>query len=526
MPSTRSTLGFKAPLFMKINFPFNYKNLFQSFIICSIIILIVACNGTKQDESANTEGQPVVIGDTAIRIDNYLKKLETEEGFSGGLLIIKNGKKVFSKGYGWANKEKQIPFTTTSLACIGSITKYFTATAFLKLCELDNKISVNDSLRKFFPLVPSDKADITIHQLLTHSSGFHEFLENDGGDYAKIETKDFLTSAFKEPLAFAPGTKAVYTNVGMSILAIILEQVTGMSYESFLQKYLFDSAGIKTMGYNYPVKNDSALAHGYDNGKDWGTLQSHYDAAGGGPYWNLKGNGGQYASLEDWYEWIVSVDEGKILNQSSLEKMFSPQIVEEGMDGKFSFGYGCNIYQSRRNTKAIDNGGSNGIYFARLLRLPEDGVVFYLVTNNNIMNANMVLPNVTQLFFDGEIKQDATQQLRGFDSPKAEEIYNLLKEKGAADFENELSKAGITVDDDMIYLEAGQKLLEEKKADEAIALYKVYTKQFPNIIVAWNDLGDAYVLKGEKENAINCYRQALKLRPENPRAKEALEKLK
>lgn len=494
------------------------------FFLCVLLILFSACSG--QTETTNAEGQPIVMGDTSILIDNYLTKLAAEKNFSGGLLIMKDGKKIFCKGYGWANKEKQIPFTTTSLACIGSITKLFTATAFLKLCEMENKISVNDSLKKFFPLVPSDKANITIHQLLTHSSGFHEFLENDGGDYEKIETKDFLNRAFTEPLAFAPGTKAVYTNVGMSILAIILEHVTGMSYEEFLQKYLFDSAGIKTMGYNYPVKNDSAVAHGYDNGKDWGTLQSHYDAAGGGPYWNLKGNGGQYASLEDWYKWTTAFSSGKILKEATIEKMFSPQIAEDGTDGRFSFGYGCNIYQSRRNTKVIDNGGSNGIYFARLIRLPGEGVVFYLVTNDNAMNANMVLPNVTQLFFEGEIKMDATAPRTSFDSPKAEKIYTLLNEKGATDFENELHKSGITVEDDMVYLEVGQKLLEEKKADEAIALYKIYTKQFPNIIVAWNDLGDAYLLKGEKENAINCYKQALKLRPENQRAKEALDKLK
>ena len=499
--------------------------MFQSFLFAGIAMLFSSCRGTKQDETTNGEGQPVVIGDTSVRIDNYLKKLETEKEFSGGLLIIKNGKKIFCKGYGWANKEKQIPFTTTSLACIGSITKAFTATAIMKLCE-QKKIALTDSLKKFFPLVPADKANITIHQLLTHSSGFHEFLKNDGGDYEKIETKEFLNRAFAEPLSFEPGAKAVYTNVGMSILAIIIEQVSGMNYEDFLQQNLYEPAGIKTMGYNYPVKNDSSLAHGYDNGKEWGTLQSHYDAAGGGPYWNLKGNGGQYASLEDWYKWITTVADGKILNQSSMEKMFSPQIVEDGMDGKFSFGYGCNIYQSRRNTKVIDNGGSNNIYFARLLRLPEDGVVFYLVTNNNAINANMVLPNVTQLFFEGEIKMDATQPRTGFDSPKAEKIYNLLNEKGATDFENELHKSGITVEDDMIYLEVGQKLLEEKKADEAIALYKVYTKQFPEIIVAWNDMGDAYLLKEDKQNAINCYSQALKMRPENQRAKEALDKLK
>ena len=142
----------------------------------------------------------VIANDTCKTIDNYLSQLATEKNFSGGLLIIKDGKKIFSKGYGWANKEKNIPFTPSTLASMGSITKAFTAAAIMKLTE-QGKLSVNDSLKKFFPNVPPDKANITIHQLLTHSSGFREFLKEDGGDYEKINTEEFLKRTFSEPLA-------------------------------------------------------------------------------------------------------------------------------------------------------------------------------------------------------------------------------------------------------------------------------------------------------------------------------------
>jgi predicted negative regulator of RcsB-dependent stress response len=81
------------------------------------------------------------------------------------------------------------------------------------------------------------------------------------------------------------------------------------------------------------------------------------------------------------------------------------------------------------------------------------------------------------------------------------------------------------VEDDMVFLEVGQLLMQERKNDKALVLYKFYTKTFPNIVVAWNDLGDIYLLQDKKEEAINCYKQALKIRPENPRAKESLVKL-
>jgi CubicO group peptidase (beta-lactamase class C family) len=458
------------------------------------------------------------------KISDYLIQLSKEKSFSGGLLIMKKGEKVFSGGYGYADKEKSILFNSSTLASMGSITKAFTAAAIMKLCE-QKKLSLNDKLKKFFPNVPADKAGITIHQLLTHSSGFHEFLKDDKGDYEKIETKQFLAKAFAEPLLFKPGEKAVYTNVGMSILGIIIEQVSGMDYEKFLQQYLFRTAGVN-IGYHYPVTAQDEIAIGYENGKRWGTHQEHYEAAGGGPYWNLKANGGLEASLDDIFAWVNSMDRHALMPDSFVERMFNPYIAEDGTDGHYSFGYGCNISKSRRNTKVIENGGSNGVYFARLVRFPDEGLVFYMVTNESTMGTDKVLPNVIQLYFDGKISRDALTERPQFESPMAEKIYNILVTKKPVDLSPELKGKDITVGNDMILLEVGQKLMNENKTEEALVLYKYYTKEFPNIVVAWNDLGDVYRRKNDTENARKCYEQALVVRPNNQRAKENLEKLK
>ena len=489
------------------------------------ISLVTICLSTScSDYNANTGNSIVAANDTCKKIDDYLSQLKKEKNFSGALLIIKDGEKIFSKGYGWADKENKIPFTPSTLASMGSITKAFTAVAIMKLVE-QGKLSLNDSLKKFFPQVPTDKANITIHQLLTHSSGFHEFLQNDSGDYEKIETEGFLKRAFDEPLAFKPGEKAVYTNVGMSVLGIIIEQVSGMSYESFLKKNLFEPIGIAGIGYHTPVSKTDTVAHGYQNGKDWGTIPKHISTAGIEPYWNLKANGGLEASLDEMAIWANAFTNNTILKKETIQKMFSPQIVEEGTNGNYSFGYGCNISKSRRNTKIIDNGGSNGIYFARLIRLPEEGLVFYMITNESSINTNMVLPNVTQLYFMGKIVQDAVNNKPKFETQMAGKIYQVLTENKPTDLGEALKKENIVVDDDMILLDVGQRLIAEKKVDEAFSLYQYYTKTFPNIIVSWNDLGDVYQMKNNKVEAIKCYQQALKLRPGNQRAKENLEKL-
>jgi len=499
----------------------NKMNAMKKIVILSIISFIAICV-SGQDK---TNSGSIVFDNAACKlIDNYLTKLSGDKNFSGGLLIIKDGNKIFNKGYGWANKEKKIPFTVNTLASMGSITKAFTAAAIMKLSD-QHKLSVDDPLKKYFPTIPADKADITIHELLTHSSGFHENLQGDGGDYEKVDTKEFLKRAFSQPLAFKPGEKAVYTNVGMSILAIIVEQVSGFDYEKYLIKYLFEPVGIKNIGYHYPVSKEDVIANGYQNGINWGTHQEHFAKAGGGPYWNLKGNGGLEVSLNDMYLWASSFTNHTILAASTIEKMFTPQIKEDGYDGRSSFGYGCNISQSRRNTKMIDNGGSNGIYFARLIRLPEEGLVFYIITNESSVNANMVLPNISQLYFQGAITQDAMAMQPKFDNPLSKKIYELLQSPATTDLEVALAKENIKIEEDMILLDAGQVLMQENKNEKALILYKYYTKTFPNIVVAWNDMGDVYQALHNKEEAIKCYKQALKIRPGNPRAKENLSKL-
>jgi CubicO group peptidase (beta-lactamase class C family) len=473
---------------------------------------------------AATRDGVIVLTDTGKLIDKYLTRLALEKNFSGGLLIIKDGKKIFSKGYGWADREQNIPFGTGTLASMGSITKAFTAAAIMKLCE-QGKLSVTDSLKHFFPTVPPDKAGITIDQLLTHASGFHEFLAEDKGDFEPLDRDHFLVRAFGEPLAFTPGEKAVYTNVGMSILAVIVEQVSNMDYETYLEKYLFEPAGIKSIGYHYPLGEHDTIAHGYQQGKDWGTHQHHYLQAGGGPYWNLKGNGGLEASLDDMFRWANAFTFHQVLSESTIRDMFRPHIVEAGTNGHFSFGYGCNISESRRHTVMIDNGGSNGVYFARLVRLPQEGLVFYLVTTESAINTNMVLPNISQLYFDGHITQDMVTSPKQFENPQSKTIYQLITGQDPKDLAAELKLNNITVDDDMILLEVGQRLMEEAKWGQALVLYRYYTHSFPQIIVAWNDMGDVYQSLHQKPEAIACYREALRLRPENPRAKDNLEKL-
>lgn len=456
-------------------------------------------------------------------VKNHLKNLEKNKSFSGSILIIKDNQELLKAGYGLADQANKIPITSSTLISIGSITKSFTAIAILKLVE-GKKLSLDDNLKKFFKGVSEDKAEITLHQLLTHSSGFTEFAEGDKGDYEKVETDEFLQRVFKSKLSFASGTKAVYSNVNFSILGIIIEKISGMDYEKYLREILFAPLGIGHIGYQYPPQKDQQIAIGYRNGTPWGTHQDHFNAAGGGPYWNLKGNGGLEASMDELSIWLKAIKNNRVLTSELTELMFRGQAVEDGTNGFYSFGYGCNISKSRRGTKVVDNGGSNGIYFARIVQFPEEGIIIAMATNESSINTNMVLPDINQLLFTGKIEIQAPRK-HNFEYPKSEKIYDLLTEKGFQNFEVNLRESKIEIQDDVILLEVGELLNTEGKVNEGIALYEYYTKAFPQIVVAQNNLGDLYLAIDQKEKAINCYKQALRIRPENPRAKDALNKL-
>ena len=164
------------------------------------------------------------------------------------------------------------------------------------------------------------------------------------------------------------------------------------------------------------------------------------------------------------------------------------------------------------------------IYFAHIVRLPEEGVTFYMITNESRINTNMVLPNVTQLYFYGKIDRDVIVESAGFDNPQSKSVYDVVLNT-KTDLGLALTASNIKVTDDMVLMEVGRRLREEDRAVKAFLLYDYYTKAFPNIVFPWNEMGDLYLEQNKKSEAIECYKQALKLRPENQRAKNALAKL-
>lgn len=196
-----------------------------------------------------------------------------QKDFSGIILLGAERHIKINLGLGFADRSKEIPFTDSSLYTIGSITKPVTATSILLLSE-QGKLGLNDKIITYFNNVPKDKQDITIHHLLTHSSGLPGAI---GDDYEKLNAEHFQSRAWERPLSFLPGTGYEYSNVGYSLLGMIIEQVSGQSYSEFLQQHIFQPAGMTTAGYRNPAADYRLLCHGYNpDGSDWGTFCHGY----------------------------------------------------------------------------------------------------------------------------------------------------------------------------------------------------------------------------------------------------------
>jgi CubicO group peptidase (beta-lactamase class C family) len=328
----------------------------------------------------------------AAAVDEYMARI-VPYGFSGSLLVARDGQVLLEKGYGLADRAASAPYTAATASDVGSITKQFTAAAILKL-EMEGKLRVTDPITRFFPDAPADKRGITLHHLLTHSAG----LEDGFGDDYEVAARDSLARVIlASGLRWAPGTRYAYSNAGYTLLGAIVEMASGRPYEAYLREKLFAPAGMTRTGYSLPRWRPGEVAHGYRGGEDWGTATGKAWAPDGQPWWNLRGNGGIVSTVGDLYRWHRALEGTAILSAEAKEKLFTPHVPEDG--GQSHYGYGWAIFTTQRGTKLIAHNGGNGVFFADFRRYVDEGVVILVMSNVAEMNGERAEGQVTRIVF-------------------------------------------------------------------------------------------------------------------------------
>ena len=309
------------------------------------------------------------------QIEIYLDNCQ-EVGFSGAVLVAQNGEIILEKGYGLADKNKEIPITSATVFDVGSLSKQFTAAAILHL-EKQGRLRVKDTLANFFDHVPPDKANITLHQLLTHSSGLPNYVYK--GDFTATSLQQAILLAFDAKLKFQPGTKYLYSDTGYGLVAAIVEITSGQPFQVYLKQHLFEPAGMVHTGfYNDPQWSELPVAHGYNNRKHFGSA-----ATRPGPYWGLLGFGGVLTTVRDLYLWNAALESNLILSDELIAKLFTPHIKEDD-DGESYYGYGWAIEELPEYGKMIWHDGATDSQNAIFIKYGDPDNTLVVVLANRI----------------------------------------------------------------------------------------------------------------------------------------------
>jgi len=356
----------------------------------TVLVAALSVSGLAQESGRRVDGK-----DLPEQVRAYLSRLEGF-GFSGAALVAKDGRVLVETAHGLADRKSKTPVRADTIFDIGSVTKQFTAAAIL-LLESDGKLRVTDPLAKYLKGVPADKAGITIHHLLTHTSGLAMGF---GGDYEKVSREAVVSRAMASELQSPPGQRHAYSNAGYSLLAAVVEVASGQSFETFLRERLFRPAGMSTSGYFFTGRDEGRLARGYEGGEDWG-IGAEKAAATGGDFWNLLGNGGVHSTVGDMYKWMDALQKGKVLSKEAREKFFRPHVLVSADYRKSGsplyYAYGWYVWKRPGKTLIFHLGG-NGVFNAAVrYHLDERAVVIYASNTSEFHDPSYPVPAIERM---------------------------------------------------------------------------------------------------------------------------------
>lgn len=308
----------------------------------------------------------VVAGETARRMDEFLSR-QAAFGFSGQVLVARGGDVLLHRAYGWADRERRLPLTTSTRVGIASATKQFTAAAVLRL-EQEGRLSLRDSIGKYLPGVPADKRGITLHMLLTHTSGIRGgFTE----DFDVADADSSVARLLDAPLTMQPGSGWRYSSDAYNLLAEVAGRASAMPYERYAETALFRPAGMRSTGFWWQLRGDTgAVAHAYRGWRDRGS-------PGLWPRnWRVLGSGDMVTTAADLYAWHRALAAGRVLGRRTLARYLAPQVAIPESGG-LSYGYGLFFGTSERGGAFYEHGGDTELGFnAAFYRYPAaDGVV-------------------------------------------------------------------------------------------------------------------------------------------------------
>ena len=345
------------------------KKVFKIIGISFVSLIVLLMAGAFVFGSAKHSD---LTGSEESRVKEFMGEFIKEEPFDGSVLVLHKGEVTLDESYGLADKENKVPFTNDLQFPVGSIAKSMTAMAILQL-EEEGKLSVTDRLSEYMPELPHAN-QITLHQLLNHSSGLTDFLEVEEikNNYTKAHSEEEIINSFKDkPLISKPGDKYAYISSDYYLLGKVLEKVSGEEYDTYLQNHIFKPAGMNETFVMNEENRDEVKVKGYENGE----FNVNVDPS------LLFACGDVASTKADLVKYIYAIDKNLLLSKKQKEKMTTSTI--DIIPTQMGYGYGWYAADSfySFNEKEYSHGGSLPGLRAGLMNFPEKDLTIVIFSN-------------------------------------------------------------------------------------------------------------------------------------------------
>ena len=315
-------------------------------------------------------------------IDRFVKDEMARQQIPGlAVGVYSRGRTLLAKGYGLANVELNVPVTPQTIFQAGSVGKQFTATAIMMLAE-EGKLSLDDSITKYFPDAPASWKPILIRNLLSHTSGLSDYSTRErsgpnGPFYERLDfTEDELMAKIEAlPIEWAPGEKWDYRNTNYLVLGILIHKITGKPYEEFLKARIFEPLGMKSSGLarDRDIVFNRASGYTLDNGQ----LKNQKWIS---PTFDSTADGSLSFDILDFAKWDAALYTTRLLSHASLDRMWTVYRLNDGLPNPGPYGFGWRIDRFHGH-RSMEHNGSMWGFTASIVRYPDDGLTAVVLTN-------------------------------------------------------------------------------------------------------------------------------------------------
>lgn len=453
--------------------------------------------------------------DHAAKIDEFIGLYYDRGRFNGTALVAEGGQVIYKKGWGMANKEWGISNEPDTKFRIASMSKQFTAMLIMQLVQ-EGRIALDDKLTDYLPEFRRDTGDlVTIHHLLTNTSGLPDYSDAPGfwNELMRhpMSSEFVIDSLSSGDLQFQPGSEYRYNNGGFYLLSLIVQRATGRDFAEVLQEKIFQPLGMNDSGLDRPEVILEKRATGYEQFVD-GFENAPYRQID-----NLLGTGAIYSTVKDLYLWDRALYTDRLLAPEYKEIMFTPFLQN------YAYGLGVKkipLGDTGDSTAYMGHSGSVAGFNSRIARLVEDEHVIVLLCNiSEWTRLSDMTQGITNILYD-----------LPYDVPKkslAKALYNTFLKEGVnaalAEYHDFRETHADTYDFDEDELNTlGYRLLRTDRIGEAIEIFTLNVKAYPESWNVYDSLGEAYFVNGNRELALENHKKSLELNPQQSKTALAI----